>query len=198
MTCTTLLINTCPVILDFKARYRSLSLMKRLRVPLVLAACLCVTPELVAADDVLTLQANETSAQLAPREQGFQQLSLPSLEFSLLATIACPSGTDVESVTVSIADTHKRFGPDDISDKTALDVRVSVPANQVAPVTVADFCVKGEPGDRNGLLVPGVATAQVSLRCRSENESSVYFKSAVLPIRLHCVFDENQGTSTDK
>jgi hypothetical protein len=172
--------------------------MKRLRVPILLAACLCVTTGLFAADDALTLHANETSAQLAPREQGPQQVSLPSLEFTLLATIACPSGTNVESVTVSIADTHKRFGPDEIPDKSALDVRISVAANQIAPVTVSDFCVSGEPGDKNGLLVPGVATAQVSLRCRSENELSVYFNSAVLPIRLHCTFDKNQGASTDR
>ena len=172
--------------------------MKRPRVPILLAVCLCVTTELAAADDALTLQANESSAQLAPRQQGPQQVSLPSLEFSLLATIACPSGTDVASVTVSIADTHKRFGPDELSDKTALDVRVSVPANQVAPVTVADFCISGEPGYQKSLLVPGVATAQVSLRCRSENESSVYFKSAVLPIRLHCVSDKNPEASTDR
>jgi hypothetical protein len=172
--------------------------MKQLRVPILLAACLCLTTELFAADDALTLHAKETSAQLAPREQGPQQVSLPSLEFSLLATIACPSGTNVESVTVSIADTHKRFGPDEIPDKSALDARISVPANQIAPVTVSDFCVSEEPGDKNGLLVPGVATAQVSMRCRSENELSVYFNSAVLPIRLHCVFDKNQGASTDR
>lgn len=99
---------------------------------------------------------------------------------------------------VSISDTHKRFGPDDIGDKAALDVRVSVPANQIAPVTVADFCIAGEPGVEKGLLVPGIATAQVSLRCRSENESFVYFKSAVLPVRIECDSDENQEASTDR
>ncbi len=172
--------------------------MKRPRVPILLAACLCVTTGLLAADEALTLQANETSVQLAPREQGPQQVSLSSLEFSLHATTACPPGTDVESVTVSIADTHKRFGPDDISDNSALDVRLSVPADQVAPVTVSDFCVSGEPGDKNGLLVPGVATAQASLRCQGDNKSSLYFKSAVLPIRLHCAIDKDQEASTDR
>lgn len=172
--------------------------MKLTRVPILLAVCFCVSTELAAAGDALTLQANETSAQLALREQGPQQVSLPSLEFSLLATIACPAGAAVESVTASIADTQMRFGPDDISDQSALDVRISVPANQVAPVTVTDFCVAGVPGDKNTLLVPGVATAQVSLRCRSEKESSVYFESVVLPIRLLCLADENQESSTDR
>ena len=97
---------------------------------------------------------------------------------------------------VSISDTHKRFGPDDIGDKAALDVRVSVPANQIAPVTVADFCTTGGPGDAKVLLLPGIATAQVSLRCRSESDSFLYSKSAVLPVRLECDFDENQEAST--
>ena len=99
---------------------------------------------------------------------------------------------------VSISDTHRRFGPDEIGDKAALDVRVSVPANQVAPVTVADFCITGGPNDAKGLLLPGIATAQVSLRCRSEKESFVYFESAVLPVRLQCDSDENQEASTDR
>ena len=172
--------------------------MKRPRVPILLAACLCVTTELAAADASLRLLANESSAQLVIRERGPQQVSLPPLEFSLLATIACPPGSDVESVTVSIADTHKRFGPNEISDEAALDVPISVPANQVAPVTVADFCVDDETGDEKSLLVPGVATAQASLRCRSQNESFLYFTSAALPLRLHCVPDVNQDASTDR
>ena len=176
--------------------------MKRLRVPILLAACVCVTTEYAAADAALTLRANETSAQLVPREQGPQQVSLPLLEFSLLASFACPSDADAESVTFSIADTHKRFGPNEISDNASLDVRVSVPANQIAPVMIADFCIDNGtddgPGDEKTLLVPGVATAQASLRCRSENESFLYFASAVLPLRLHCVPDANQDASTDR
>jgi len=172
--------------------------MKRPRVPILIAAFVCVTTDFAAADTALTLHASETSAQLLSREQGPQQVSLPLLEFSLLASFACPSDADAESVTVSIADTHKRLGPDEISDKAALDVRVSVPANQIAPVTVADFCIDDGPDDKQDLLVPGVATAQASLRCRSENESFLYFASAVLPVRLHCAPDPNQDASTDK
>lgn len=172
--------------------------MKRRRVPFYIAACLCVTTESAVADAPLTLQANETSAQLVSREQGPEQVSLPSLEFSLIAEFECPSETDVESVTVSIADTHERFGPNEISDKMALEVRVDVPANQIAPVTVSDFCINGGPGDENGLLVPGIATAQVSLRCRSENELSVYFASVALPLRLYCEPNENQEASIDR
>lgn len=172
--------------------------MKPLRVPILLSACLCIATDPAAADAALTLHAIESSAQLLRREQGPQHVSLPSLEFSLLATIACPSGTRAESVMVSISDTNKRFGPDDIGDKAALDVRVSVPANQIAPVTVADFCTTGGAGDAKDLLLPGIATAQVSLRCHSENESFVYFRSAVLPVRLECDFDEAQEASTDR
>ena len=172
--------------------------MKRLRVPILLAACLCATTEFALADAALTLQADEASAQLVPREKGPQQVSLPLLEFSLLASVACPPDSEAESVTVSIVDTHKRFGPNEISDKAALEFRISVPANQIAPVTVADFCIDDGPVDKEDLLVPGVALAQASLRCRSENESFLYFASTVLPLRLYCVRDTNQDASTDR
>ncbi|MDH3480616.1 MAG: hypothetical protein OEM50_02795 [Gammaproteobacteria bacterium] len=172
--------------------------MKRLRVPIVLAVCLCITTIVAAADGPLTLRANESSAQLVPRKQGPQQVSLPSLEFSLVATVDCPSDADVEAVTVSIADTHKHFGPAEIGDEAALDVRIRVPANQVAPIAIADFCIDGGAGDEKGLLVPGIATAQASLRCRSETGLSVYFASTVLPLRLDCAPAENQEASTER
>lgn len=187
-----------PVLVDFKTRYRSLSPMKRLRVPIVLAVCLCTTTKIAAADGPLTLRANETLAQLVSRQKGPQQVRLPSLEFSLLATVACPSDTDVEAITVSIADTHKRFGHAEVADEEALEVRISVPASQIAPVAIGDFCTDGGPGDEKGLLVPGIATAQASLRCRSDTGLSVYFASAALPVRLDCAPGENQEASIDR
>lgn len=196
MKCTVLLIKIYPVVLAFAAPCRSLSTMKRLRVPILLAACLGSTLNTASADGLLTVHANEASAQIEAREQG--QITLPSLDLSLIAAFACPADAEAESVTISVADTHKRYGPEDLADTTALEVSVNVPAGQIAPIASAEFCHEGGPVDESELLVPGVATAHVSLRCRSESGSWIDFASVALPLRLHCLSEENQDSSTDR
>lgn len=170
--------------------------MNRLLVPVLLTVCLGGTLNTAAADSLLTVHANEASAQIQPREQG--QITLPSLDLSLIAAFACPADAEAESVTISVADTHKRYGPEELAGATALEVSINVPAGQIAPIASAEFCHDGGPVDERELLVPGVATAHVSLRCRSETVSSIDFASVALPLRLHCLSEENQDSSTDR
>jgi hypothetical protein len=170
--------------------------MKPLRVPILLAAYLAGTLNTASADSLLTVHANEASAQIEPREQG--QITLPSLDLSLIAAFACPADAEAESVTISVADTHKRYGPEELANTTVLEVSVNVPAGQIAPIASAEFCHDGGPVDERELLVAGVATAHVSLRCRGQTGSSVDFASVALPLRLHCLSEENQDSSTDR
>lgn len=169
--------------------------MKRIRVPILLAACLCVTTEISTADSLLTLQANEAIVQIKPRNPDEKRVNPPSLELSVVASFSCPADAEPESVTVSVADTYKRYGPEEIANTATLEALVTVPGSQLSPIASADFCVDGGSTDEQGLLVPGVATAQISLRCRGESSSSVHFSSVALPIRLLCVFDESQEPS---
>jgi len=170
--------------------------MKRLRVPVLFAACLGIATRIAVADSLLTLHANEATAQIEPREQG--QIVLPSLDVSLLATFDCPADDEAESVTVSVADTLRRYGLEEIANTTTLEASISVPAGQIAPISSAEFCRNDATPDERGLLVPGAATAHVSLRCRGESQSSLYFASVALPLRLYCKSEGNQDSSTDR
>lgn len=171
--------------------------MKRLKIPFLLAAMLSITPGIVAADTVLTLQAIEATAQIESRNEDRPHTRLPTLELSLRASIACPADTKAESLTVSVSDTHRRYGAEELANTISLEAFLRVPADQLAPISAPDFCIDDAPIDEFGLLLPGVATAQVSLHCHSESErSSVHFASVALPLRLYCLADGDQDSST--
>lgn len=148
------------------------------------------------ADLHLTVHAKEASVQIEVREAAQQRIQLPPLDLSVVAEISCPAEAEPESVTISVADAHTRFGADAIADAPTVEAVISVPARQLAPVTAAGFCVAGSVQDGEELLLPGVGTAQASLRCGNENGSSVYFSSAALPLRLICVVGNDQDSST--
>ena len=185
-------------ILDFAEPYRSLSTMRPQKIPLLLAILFCA-PAIVSAETALTVLAIEATSQIERRDKDHQRTRLPSLELTLRAAFTCPADTTADSMTVSISDTHRRYDFDKDTETRSLEASLRVPAEQIAPVTAPDFCVKDGPVDDQGLLLPGIATAQVSLRCRNEADiSSVHFASVVIPLRLHCQADHNQDSPSDR
>lgn len=173
--------------------------MKRFPIPRSLGPLLFLMAECAAAGPSLTVHANEASVQLQPRDETLQQVRLPALDLSLTASFSCEPNSEAESLTVSVLDTHRRYGQDDLSSTASIDVVLSVPATQFAPISVPDFCVGDADAADTSLLIPGVASAQVSLRCRSDSGSpSVHFASATLPLRLGCSPNNAQDSSADR
>ena len=190
--------NLLHTILDFTEPYRSLSTMRPRKIPLLLTILSCA-PEIVAAETVLTVHAVEATSQIERRDKDHQRTRLPSLELTLHAAFTCPADTTADSLTVSISDTHRRYDFDKDGEITSLEASLRVPAEQIAPVTAPGFCINDEAADDQGLLLPGIATAQVSLRCRHETDiSSVHFASVVIPLRLHCLAEHNQDSPSDR
>lgn len=199
----TLLIKTNSAVLAFARFYRSLGTMiRRLRLSCLIIAVLSFAAGVSAADGALTARAKESSAQLERRDANLSQVLLPTLEVAILATTECPAGAEAASLTISISDTHQHYQAEQLDDAGSLDTEVSVPANQLAPVSIPGFCVEGKPIDgkhAQGLQLPGVATAQVSLRCRTDgNSTSVYFTSVPIPVRLYCREDEEPEPSSEE
>jgi len=172
--------------------------MRRFPQTVLLASFLCSVTGSVLGDTPLTVHAFEASTQLTPRAPGAAQTRLPSLQFSIVATINCAADTKAQSITVSAIDTHQHIDLEATPNAEAVEASLHLPANQIAPVSAAEFCVIGAPSDEEGLLVPGIATAQVSLRCLGESTTSVHFAAVSLPLRLLCHPDENQRPSADK
>ncbi len=154
---------------------------------------------MVTADTVLTVHAIEATAQIERRDKDHQRTRLPSLELTLRAAFTCPADTTADSLTVSVSDTHRRYDLDKDTETTSFEASLRVPAEQIAPVTAPDFCVDDGPADDEGLLLPGIATGQVSLRCRdAASISSVHFASVVIPLRLYCLTDRDQDSPADR
>lgn len=173
--------------------------MKHFTVTLSLGPLLFLMAECVAADAALTVHANEAAIQLEPRDESQRQISLPTLDLSLTASFSCEADGEAESLTVSVLDTHTRYGRDDIAGAASVDAVLRVPATQFSPIAIPDFCIIGTSADDKGLLIPGIASAQVSLRCRGgAGLSSVHFASATFPLRLGCSPDQVQDSSTDR
>jgi hypothetical protein len=154
-----------------------------------------------AADDALTAHAEESSAYLERRDAEPSQVQLPTLEVAILAATRCPDDTEATSLTISISDTHQHYRAEQLDDTGSLATEISVPASQLAPVSIPGFCVEGQSIDEKnaqGLALPGVATAQVSLRCHSDsNSTSAYFASVPVPVRLHCREDDEPEASSE-
>jgi len=154
----------------------------QLRVPVTLALGFAWLSQPALAEPELAVSTVAARAEISLRTNG-RQTRLPLLEFSVRAEFECDDQAVAESITISIADAHKRYAPNEDTD--SLDALITVPANQIAPIVTGDFCVVGDDGSEE-LRLAGVATAQVSLRCRDASGSSVNFASLRLPLTLVC------------
>ncbi len=137
------------------------------------------------ADGQVVVAAQETSAIVTPRTADLKLVDLPALEFALRAAIRC-KGEKV-SLTLSVADTFKTLGADELADKRAAEATLTVPAGQLALAASSQFCISGDEDSSDELLVPGLATAHASLQCARDGATSVHYASAPLQVRLNCV-----------
>ncbi|MGB5336164.1 MAG: hypothetical protein WBN07_11135 [Woeseiaceae bacterium] len=162
-------------------------MIKPLQLPCLLAVLACFSAAASGTDTVLMLAARASSAELEPRDEKRHLVVLPALDAAVVATIECAAGARPVSLTVSISDTYRHFGPELLADSRVLEATLELPASQLAPVSVAEFCVKGEVATDQILELPGIATAQVSLRCQNDDEStSMHFGSLPIPVSLYC------------
>lgn len=171
-------------------------MIKLLRLSCLLAPMMCCPSLALSADNLLSVEAKESTARLEPRDAKQRLVALPALEVAVLTTLECPAGAKAESLTVSVSDTHQYFDAELLTDVVSLEAALKVPANQLAPIVIPEFCISGDSTNNKGLGLPGIATAQVSLRCRGEGDSmSVHFSSAPVPVRLYCQPDGDSESS---
>ena len=149
------------------------------------------------ADGNIIVAAQETVATVSPRSPRLKLVNLPRLEFALRAAIQC-KGIPV-SVTLSVADTFKTIGGNDLEGQRAAEITLSVPPRQLALAASSRFCIADDPDSADELLVDGFTTAHASLRCQTDDRTSAHFASAPLKVRLTCAREdeEDQAPSSD-
>ena len=125
-------------------------------------------------------------------------MRLPSLVYTFELQAHCAAGLLPRMMSLSIADTRTSLAAEEISTETVTLATLEIPAAQIAPVAVDNFCT-GDAGDRdliqtNGnraderelLRISSVLSVQASLLCASETESQMTYSSKSLDVTLSC------------
>jgi len=173
-----------------------------------LLACLSPVPfagaERVDVEAVpeLSVRPDVPEIALDPRPPGRSYVILPELSYRFQLEPRCPAGFRPASVSLGIADTQSRLA----ADGDGLEAELTVPAAQLAPLPLADFCeLPAGPGDAGGgtgtrpaeaggrLEVGAALSVQASLTCADGERERMTFVSTPLALTLVC----NAGAGED-
>ena len=135
----------------------------------------------------LRLSASTPEVNVSTRPAGRNFMRLPSLRYEFVVESRCPEGLSPETLSLSIADTRVTKNQEDIQS-TATSLSVNVPASQIGPVAVEQFCTAEsiEQEGRLSLRLSSVLSAQSSLLCVGDKGNDMTYASASLDIVLQC------------
>ncbi len=138
------------------------------------------------------------TVSVSPATDGRRQIDLPALEYDFSIYVQCEAPAQPARLSVSVADTRKRFNLPHVEASGSVNETLLIPADQLAPVVTDGFCVDGDEASRTPLLVKGVLTSALSLRCSTESDDTIHFASESLAVRLECaeVVDDYETSST--
>lgn len=154
------------------------------------------------AQDVI-LTPETPVVDISPGRPGRQLVELPALEYTFDVEARCPVDWTPESLSLNVADSRVTIGAGELSARGDRKVVLKVPAGQLAPITINDFCVEaatapGLAADRprpdtpresrsaDRVTIPAVFSAHASLLCRSELEPRITYVSLPLDVTLSC------------
>jgi hypothetical protein len=187
--------------------------MKFYRLFLALPA-LCISA--AAADEtgshVLRVEAGTPEVSVKPQAPGRRSLSLPSLDYVFSIEAQCPDEWTPASLSLNIADSRIAKTGEDLEDQANQQLDITVPARQLAPLALRDFCVidaadEGSATATEMAAFPGQATvsdrleinaalAHASLRCTRDDEQRIVYVSQPLDVALICEANEAEGGAT--
>lgn len=136
--------------------------------------------------DGLRVSAEPAVAVIALQESGRKLVPLPEVEFRLSVSPDCASGGRAESLSITIADTRQTLDEKELQSAESVDVVMRVPASQLAPLALGEFCV--DPvSEGESVLITSALVAQTSLRCSRDEDLSIVFAATPLDIRVDCI-----------
>jgi len=140
-----------------------------------------------AEDTELRLTSTTPDVHITQRSNDRKAIVLPDLQYEIRVEAVCAAGFLPESIMLSVADTRKRVAAADLDSRPDASISLRIPAKQIPPLSVAEFCLESdEGGEQNGLTVRGVLSAQVSLLCTADIERKITYASHSLDINLAC------------
>jgi len=152
-------------------------------------------------DSTLTIVANTPTATIQPREANKKFIELPTLEYTFEIHARCLRNRKPTSLLLSVTDTRKSLGADDFASGSPVEMTLRIPAAQMGPIAVENFCHitdEGVTSDTNAmqqLTISAALSAHASLRCESETDQKVMYVSKPLDVTLIC--DQPDQAQTD-
>ena len=137
------------------------------------------------------ITADLPTVTVTPRRPGHTTIRLPSLTYALTVTVECDANWQPDSVSISVSDSRASLIAEQLQAGRELKLELRIPSNQIAPLRIEQFCVDGNKGkpdtaDQNRITVPGVMSAQASLRCATESAQSIKYATVPLDVLLEC------------
>lgn len=175
------------------------------------ALCICAAAADESGIHTFNVNAGTPEVPVKPQAPGRRSLSLPSLDYVFDIEARCPDEWTPESLLLNIADSRISKSGEELKQETNQQLDITVPARQLAPLALRDFCVIGTPnegsagageialslresGDRR--LRINAASAQASLRCTKDDERKTVYVSQPLDVTLVCVQPDAEGGVT--
>lgn len=143
------------------------------------------------------IRASVPVVAVSPQPGDRHFLDLPSLEYRFQVEPRCEAGWQPEWFSLNVADSRISLTAVELND-TAGEVRLRVPARQIAPVPVAGFCVIAEADKGSGEEreagpqsprergIGGALSAHASLVCGSNGARDITYVAHPLDVLLSC------------
>lgn len=167
------------------------------------------------ADDsglhTLAVVAEVTAIAVPPQPSERHFFELPSLDYVFRIEARCHSDWEPESLSLSVADSRVTRTATELEGKANQQLELKIPAKQLAPIAMRDFCVigpaaegsvaEGETPHRNHHATPGTGemtigaalSVHASLRCSLGDEQRTIYVSQPLDVTLTCAAPETAG-----
>ena len=145
-----------------------------------------------AVADELRIGANTPSVEVSTRPASRNFMPLPSLDYAFDVDLQCTAPFEARGVSLSIADTRISLDEDQLDDPSARRVSLTIPAGQIPPVRIENFCLadRAESDAEKRVEIPAVLSVQGSLVCANEEESRITYTSTPLDVIVNCVREE--------
>ena len=140
----------------------------------------------------IEITADVPTVTVSPRQARHTTTKLPGLTYQLSVTVDCETNWQPDSVSISVADSRASISAEELQAGAELDLQLRIPSNQIAPLRVEHFCLDGgaDENSPNSITIPGVVSAQASLRCVTESTKSIMYVSKQLDVLLECAVPE--------
>jgi hypothetical protein len=147
---------------------------------------------------------------------------LPSLDYLFRVEARCHSDWKPESLSLNVADSRLLRSAAELAENAEQELEMQVPANQLAPLAMRDFCVIEEVEEGSGadegsaetttaavpdrrparqptpreLTISAALSAHASLRCSNGEEQKTVYVSQPLDVTLLCELPPPAGAMT--